>query len=173
MAQLGMQFDATQVDPNGGMIVPEGKYTAYIVSSEMKTTKEGTGQYLQLEIELIDGPFAGRKVYDRLNLQNQNEQTVAIAQRSLSQICHAVGELSVTDSEQLHARRLVIDVRIEKGKGTYRDQNRVFCYEPPDGRVPVQEPGQYQPQPQPQPQQAQPAAAAAPSRVQPPWRARA
>jgi hypothetical protein len=134
MAQLGTNFDATTVDPSGGFhLIPPGKYLAQIVTSEMRVTKDGTGQYLQLEIEVIDGPESGKKVFDRLNLQNANSTTVAIAQRSLSQICHAVNVLSVSDSEQLHARRMLIDVRIEPGQGQYRDQNRVVSYLPPDG----------------------------------------
>jgi hypothetical protein len=132
MAQLGTNFDATTVDPSGGFpLIPAGKYLAQIVASEMKVTKDGTGQYLELQIEVIDGPESGRTVFDRLNLQNSNDTTVAIAQRTLSQICHATGVLSVTDSEQLHARRMLIDVRIEPGKGQYRDQHRVVSYMQP------------------------------------------
>lgn len=137
MAQLGTEFDATTVDPSGGYpLVPAGKYMAQIIASDMRPTKDGNGAYLQLELEIIDGPEAGKKVFDRLNLHNTNQTTVAIAQRSLSQICHATGILSVSDSEQLHARRMLIDVRIEPGTGQYRDQNRVFSYMPPDGSTP-------------------------------------
>ena len=134
MAYLGQQFDASTVDPHGGFpLIPPGQYLAQIVNSEMRVTKDGTGQYLQLEIEIMDGPESGKKVFDRLNLQNNNPTTVSIAQRTLSQICHATGQLSIKDSEQLHARRMLIEVRIEQGKGQYRDQNRILSYRPPDG----------------------------------------
>lgn len=136
MAQLGGTFDATQVDPNAGPpLVPEAKYLVHIIASDMKVTKDRTGQYLQVEMEILEGPFIGKKVFDRLNLQNNSDQTVQIAQRTLSQICHAVGVMSVSDSEQLHARRMIIDVRVEKGKGNYRDQNRVFSYHPVNDTV--------------------------------------
>lgn len=137
MAQLGTEFDATTVDPSSGFpLIPPGKYLAQIVASEMRVTKDGTGEYLQLEIEVIDGPETGRKVFDRLNLHNSNQTTVQIAQRTLSQICHATGVMAVSDSEQLHARRMLIDVRVEPGTGQYRDQNRVVSYMPPDGSPP-------------------------------------
>lgn len=133
MANIG-QFDANGIDPYSRLApVPADKYTVVIVSSEMKTTKDLTGSYLQLELDIQEGQFTGRKIVDRLNLNNANQQAVEIAQRTLSQICHAVNVLSVTDSEQLHGRRMVADVRIEPGRGQYGDSNRVFAYFPVDG----------------------------------------
>jgi hypothetical protein len=171
MAQLGYQFDATQVDPNRGYpLLPEGKYVAHIISSDMKDTKDRSGRYLELQMEILEGPQTGKKVFDRLNLFNQSQQTVDIAQRTLSAICHATGQLSVDDSELLHARRMVIELRVEKGKGNYADQNRVHNYYPVDGAAPVAGFGSQQQQFQPQSQQPQPQSQGRPSA--PPWRAR-
>ena len=36
--------------------VPAGKYLAVITESEMKPMKSGSGNYLQLTFEIIDGP---------------------------------------------------------------------------------------------------------------------
>jgi hypothetical protein len=132
----------------------------------MRATKDGAGQYLYLEMEIIDGPEAGRKLFERLNLINGNETTVRIAQQTLSQICHAVGVMSVSDSEQLHARRMLCDVRVEPGKGAYRDSNRVVSYSAPDGSAPPSRAPAAQSAPQ---------AAAAPKQATatPPWRTRA
>jgi len=138
MAQLG--FDAHDIDPYSRPApVPADKYIVVIVGSEMKTTKDMTGSYLQLELDIQEGQFTGRKIIDRLNLNNSNQTAVEIAQRTLSQICHAVNVLSVTDSEQLHGRRMVADVRVEAGRGQYGDSNRVFAYFPVDGSAPAGE----------------------------------
>jgi len=137
MANIG-HFDANEIDPYSRPApVPADKYVVVIVGSEMKTTKDMTGSYLQLELDIQEGQFAGRKIIDRLNLNNSNQQAVEIAQRTLSQICHAVNVLSVNDSEQLHGRRMVADVRIEPGRGQYGDNNRVFAYHPIDGSAPA------------------------------------
>lgn len=139
MAQIG-HFNAAEIDPYSRPApVPADKYIVVIVSSEMRTTKDATGSYLQLELEIQEGQFAHRKVVERLNLNNSNEQAVQIAQRALSQICHAVNVLSVSDSEQLHGRRMIADVRVEAGRGQYGDSNRVFAYYPIDGSMPVGE----------------------------------
>jgi hypothetical protein len=136
MANLGQTFDANAVDPNVGFpLVPPGKYVVNIVDSDMRPTKDGNGQYLWLEMHIMAGLETGRRVYDRLNLINNNETTVKIAQQTLSQICHAIGIMSVSDSEQLHARRMVVDVRVEPGKGAYRDSNRIVAYHAADSQA--------------------------------------
>lgn len=135
MAQLGQAFDASSVEPNApAEIIPPGKYPVQIVNSEMRATKDGNGQYLWLELDLIDGPHRGRKLWDRLNLVNANQQAQDIAQRTLSAICHATGQMHVSDSEQLHMRPMLATVKVRPAgpdrSGTIRDaQNEVRGYE--------------------------------------------
>lgn len=87
-------FDAQTVEPNDSFDpVPNGDYLCIITTSEMKPTKAGDGAYLELELQVIEGPYQGRKLWDRLNLNNANETTVKIAKGTLSAICRAVGVL--------------------------------------------------------------------------------
>jgi len=72
-----LNFDANTVEPSTGFDpIPAGKYPAVIIESEMKTTKSGTGRYLELTFEVIDGEYHGRKVWARLNLENPNSTAV-------------------------------------------------------------------------------------------------
>jgi len=129
MANLA--FDASQVDPtNEFEVLPAGDYTVMIVDSEMKPTKDQQGQYLQLTEEVLDGPYKGRKFWDRLNLVNPNQQAVEIAQRTLSQSCHAVGILQVQDSAELHNRPLVARLKVRPARGQYSESNEVAQYKP-------------------------------------------
>ena len=81
VANLGTTFDATTVEPNKPLEpLPPGQYRGS-VNSEMRPTKDGRGQHLWVEIDILDGPYAGRKLFDRLNLINTNPTTVEIAQR--------------------------------------------------------------------------------------------
>ena len=126
MASLGQIFDASSVDPTSGYdVLPPAKYLAQIVNSEMRATKDGLGQYLFLEVDVIDGPYAGRKLFDRLNLINANADAVQIAQRTLSSICRSVGKLQVSNSEQLHLIPLIADVRVRPAKGMYGESNSI------------------------------------------------
>jgi hypothetical protein len=118
MANLN-NFDANQVDPAVGFDpIPSGKYLAVITESEMKPTKAGQGQYLQLTLQILDGPHKGRLVWARLNLENSNATTVKIARAELSAVCRAVGVMAPKDSVELHNVPLEITVGCKK-----RDDN--------------------------------------------------
>ena len=66
-------FDANNVDPATDFEpIPAGKYLAVITDSEMKPTKSGSGHYLELTFQVIDGPFKNRLLWSRLNLDNPN-----------------------------------------------------------------------------------------------------
>lgn len=127
MAQI--QFDATHIDPSPRFDpLPAGDYNAIITESETKLTKDGSGQYLQIKLEVQSGEFAGRILFDRLNLWNNNRQAQEIAQRSLSQICHAVGVLQVNDSQELHNKPLIATVKIRPARDNYEASNEIKGY---------------------------------------------
>ncbi len=147
MANLGTTFDATSVEPNKPLeVLPPGKYPAQIVSSDMRVTKDGMGQYLLVELDVLDGPYQGRKLFDRLNLVNANPQTVEIAQRTLSAICHATARMQVQDSEELHLIPLLVDVQVQPPKNGYGESNKLR-YLPRDGGRPPATPATTAPPP--------------------------
>jgi hypothetical protein len=126
MASFGQTFDASSVEPSSSYdVLPPGKYLGQIVASEMRPTKDGTGQYLYLEVDILEGQYAGRKLFDRLNLVNANPDTVEIAKRTLSSICRAVGKMQVSNSEQLHLIPMTLDVRVRPPKGLYGESNSI------------------------------------------------
>ena len=104
-----INFNANEVEPSTGYDpIPAGKYQAVITESEMKPTRTGNGQYLQLEFEIIEGEYKNRKVWARLNLENANADAVRIARADLSAICRAVNVLQPRDSVELHNLPLTI-----------------------------------------------------------------
>jgi hypothetical protein len=125
-----LNFDASQVEPDTGFeIVPAGWYNVLIDESDMKPTKDGSGAYLQIRFNIIDGQYANRKIFARLNLRNANQQTVEIAMRQLSAIGHAVGVLQIQDSSQLHGIPLKVKVKVRRDTtGQYEDQNDITSY---------------------------------------------
>ena len=123
-------FDANQVEPTAALDpIPAGKYPAVITESEMKPNKAGTGSYLQLTFQIIDGPFNNRVLWARLNLDNPNATAVKIARAELSAVCRAVGVLAPNDSAELHNLPLVIRVRCKKRKDTDEISNEIGGFE--------------------------------------------
>jgi len=128
MADLGT-FNAHEVEHSTEFEpIPAGKYLAVITESLQKPTKSGAGTYLQLTFQIIDGPYKGRLLWSRLNLQNANPTTVQIARAELSAICRAVGVMTPKDSLELHNLPLLITVKSRKRTDTGEAVNEVKGY---------------------------------------------
>lgn len=128
-------FDPSKYEPtNDFEPIPAGEYEAVINTAGWKNTKDGTGRYLALEFELTRD-YAGRRIFENLNLENRNEKAVQIAQGSLSAICRALGVSMLTDTNQLLNKPMIIKVSIQKDE-RYGDKNRIRKYMPSLSVVP-------------------------------------
>ena len=122
-------FDANQVEPLADFEpIPAGKYSAVIVDSEMKPTKAGTGEYLELTFQITEGDYQNRLLWTRLNLDNPNATAVKIAKAELSAICRAVEVMTPNASADLHDLPLVVHVKCKKRDDTGDIVNEVKGY---------------------------------------------
>lgn len=124
-------FNAAEVEPSKGFDpLPVGDYVAMIVDSEEKTTQAGTGTYIKLTVEIVDGEYKGRKLWENLNLNNPSAEAVAIAKATLSAICRAVGVLTPRDTVELHNIPMTVKIGLEKRKDSGEMQNRIKAFKP-------------------------------------------
>lgn len=131
-------FDASAVAPqvtNG--VIPAGTYLAHITESEIRPLASGNGQGLKLTFEIIDGQHKGRKVWDNLNIQHNNETTQRIAQAQLSALCHAVNVIKLEDTSALHYKPVKIKVTVREAEGKYQESNNIKGYESASGATPA------------------------------------
>ena len=134
MTQLN--FNARTVAPAvPGETIPPDWYKAFMSESKLVPNSAQNGHYLQCQFTIMEGPFSGRKLTDRLNLDNPSAVAVTIAYEALSAICHATGVLDCQDSEQLHNRPLDIKVGVRPaGPGAdgknYDAANEIKGYRP-------------------------------------------
>jgi len=110
-----LDFNAEEIEQFKGFEpLPVGEYCVIISSSEMKPTKNGNGKYLQLVYDVIDeSEYNGRKLFDRLNLVNESETAEKIGKSKLSSICHAVGVLHPSNTEELHDIPFFVKVKVK------------------------------------------------------------
>jgi hypothetical protein len=137
MANIGFSVKADDLpEAQDFTPVPAGTYTAMIVNSSLRATNKTkeimppgmeyeeflksnpkAAGYLALEIDLLDGGAAGRKLFHNLNLINDNEKAVEIAFGQLKQILTTFGMGTWSGkSEELHNKRLSVTVAVEQGK---------------------------------------------------------
>ncbi len=130
-------FNANDVDPHFGFEpIPAGKYLAVITESEMKATKSGNGEYLQLTFQIIEGEYRNRLLWSRLNLKNPNASAVELARKELSAICRATGVMKPKDSSELQDLPLLITVGLKKRQDTEEFANIIKAYAKKDAAPP-------------------------------------
>lgn len=144
-----MAFIGNMIDPNAQPsqdmgAIPAGEYVAQIVDSNVLPTKTNDGQFLELVYRITEGPFTGRQVWARLNIDNPNAKTVAIANEQLAAIRVACGLQAITDSMQLHNIPHVIRVDFtpaghvdKRGYRQERDRNDVKAWKRIEGAAPA------------------------------------
>ncbi|TXH17350.1 MAG: DUF669 domain-containing protein [Hyphomicrobiaceae bacterium] len=124
MGNLGF-FDSSAIEPSAPLeAMPGGVYVMAVTKSDVKPNKKGTGKFIEFVWSVVeDGPFKGRKVWQRVNFQHSNSTTQAIGQGELSAISRACGVNGLTDTSQLHNIPVKVKVGVEKYEG--KDKNVV------------------------------------------------
>lgn len=121
-----ISFDANQVKPSEGFeAIPTDEYTLAISSSEIKKLSSGEGARLAVTISVVDGPMAGRMIFDGFNIQHPDSAVCDRAQRDLSALCHAIAVYQVNDTSQLHGVPFRAKVKLTPAEGKYDASNSV------------------------------------------------
>jgi hypothetical protein len=148
MASLG-GFNAGDHDTSQRSSIPLGIYLLEVEASDVVPTKAGTGQQLTATINVIQpDEFAGRKIFHRMNIANDNPKAEKIGKEELARMIRAMGEgvnPAPEDTEELHFHSFLAKVGFEKPTAEYPDpRNKIVLYYYPDEATdekPLPEPG--------------------------------
>lgn len=136
MADLGFLqgFNASddQYDSTFELIKP-GDYNVVVEDTEMRVNNQGTGEYLQVKLTIVDAPYEGRVVFDRFNLVHSNQKAVDIAQQQFAGLCRAAGVLAPSDSSDLHGAEVIAVIGVQKN-GDYNEVKRYKSSEVKDAQ---------------------------------------
>lgn len=126
MGNLG-GFNANKVDISERSYepIPPGYYRVAIVEASVKTTKAGTGTYVNLKMQVLDGKHQNRYVFERLTLTNPNETAVRIGREQLAMLCIAVGKPEIEDTSELLNRPFRAKVAIESRRDDPAEKQNV------------------------------------------------
>lgn len=127
-------FNAAAVEPMAPRSyapLPNGDYEMIITKSDVKPTKAGTGQYLELEMQVVSGEHSGRRHWERLNVSNPSKQAEDIAKAALASLCNALGmpEGVQEDTAELHDIPFIAHVEIDRKEP---DRNKIVGYSSAD-----------------------------------------
>ena len=124
MAKLS--FNSAGKDTGGDFEpLPVGDYNMMVIESDICPNKKGTGSYVKIVLHCLDEEYAGRRVYEYINIDHPNEKVVAIAERQMAELCNAVGVLELEDTQELHEIPFVARLKVEAGNEQFGPSNKV------------------------------------------------
>ena len=126
MAFLDEAFDVNSLPQSDNNFdpLPAGWYTTKIAGAEIKTTKNGTGQYISVRYDIIGPSHQGRVVFGNINIKNANPKAEEIGRQQLGEIMRAIGLARVTDTDQLIGGNVQIKLSVKQDE-TYGDKNEI------------------------------------------------
>jgi hypothetical protein len=130
MNGVALNFNAANVAPQTPReSIPAGKYPMILIGSELTPNNNKPGQHIKLTWQFQGGQFDGRKLTDRLNVDNPNPQAVEIAYSTLSAICRAAGRMEIASTADLHGVPVLVTVKVKPASGEHAASNEIGGYE--------------------------------------------
>ena len=125
LSQYGFDAATTEHVETSFDPLPNGEYVVAIMKSELRNNKAGTGNYIWLELEVVEGEHKKRKLWAQLTFQHQSEMARKIGQSQFADVCKAVGVPKPNDTSELHHKPLAVEVQIEKREDNGKLTNNV------------------------------------------------
>lgn len=124
---MGLLPNTENVEDGGGFEpLPKGKYVAVITETVQAESKAGDPM-LKVTLEVIEGQYTGRKIFDQFMLQHPNEKAQLIGLQRLKSIRLAVGKPNSVEEADLWDTPLEIGLKVEESDG-YAPRNGVTFY---------------------------------------------
>jgi len=142
MARLEQTYIADDLPKGSGgdfSPLPEGWYSVTVSQSELKATKDGTGSYIKLRLDVTGPSHQGRVVFANINIRNKSAKAEEIGNQQLGEIMRAIGLPKLEDTDQLIGRSMSVKVKTRHSE-EYGDQSEVKAYKAIDGQAPASAP---------------------------------
>lgn len=140
------QYDSEEVvniddiQPGEYDLAPRGDYEVTLIGIQRTINKQGTGEYLKIEVVVDSDHCQNKHFWDNLSVIHEKEKTRNIARQQFKQLCIACNvtwnapfDQDLLDSTFI-GKQFVVYVDIEPGTGGYPDKNAIKKYLPPRNR---------------------------------------
>jgi ABC-type Fe2+-enterobactin transport system substrate-binding protein len=126
---MNFEFSTEGIDTSDRYaLIPKGDYTAVASSAEVKSTKSGEGQFLEVKFTIVDGPCEKRVIYDRFNFKNASKEAETIGKQQLARFLAAIGKTHIKDTHEVLDILLTISIGVQTRKDNGEDTNRIVKY---------------------------------------------
>lgn len=141
MAQLSQTFSRDELPVSQGFEpIPAGWYTATVTGAELKDTKAGDGQYINVQYTITGPEQQGRVIFGLINIRNASTKAQEIGLSNLNALMSAIGLEKVQDTDQLIGHDCQIKVKIRPAKDGYEASNDISGWKAQEGGVKMSAP---------------------------------
>lgn len=129
MALLNESINANDLPESSGGFdpLPPGDYQARIADADVKKTKDGSGEYIKVRLDIIGPTHAGRVVFANFNIRNKSPKAEEIGRQQLGGLMRAIGLPTLTDTDQLVGGNVTVSLKIRDDE-KYGPSNEVKAF---------------------------------------------
>jgi hypothetical protein len=108
-------------------------YLCRVIASELKESKNGTGKYVEVRLDVTGPTHAGRVLFDRIVVVHENERAVEIGRPRFAALCVAAGFAKrPSNAAELIGSNVAVKVKTEKASNGYEARSVPRAYALPD-----------------------------------------
>lgn len=109
--------------------LPDGWYSAEVLTADVCATKAGTGAYLAVQFAVTGPTHAGRRVWQNYTLRNPSSSAERIGREQLGELVRALGIQTPKDSDELVGNLCEIRLTTRQQEG-FAPRNHVQAARP-------------------------------------------
>jgi len=149
--------------------LPAGRYRVMITEVEDKETKSGTGKYLRLKFQVLDGQYVNWITSDMINYKNDNPKAEEIGWQQLKKCVRAIwGEFPEEfTAEDLKDQILEVTTKIDEYNGSQSSKVKSYVAFKQSEKAPEMEEDDFEVVAQKTPKKAEPVKTTPAPRVSP------
>ena len=123
-------FNANEEAPDAGrMLAAAGWYPIVCTKLEHSATKDGDGEKINGQFEIVEGIYKGVNVFHNFNMRNPSEKAEKIGRAQFSALCHATRQLVIQQLTQLYSVPFRAKLKIETDTtGQYDPKNVIIAF---------------------------------------------
>lgn len=126
MARLDMTFDVNELPQDEFTLLKDGNYSAVIEQADIKPTKDASGKYIKLQLQITGPTNKGCKLFHNINFMLPNSPDgQRIGRQELRQLMESIGLMRLTDTDELIGKQVLCKVGTRPAHDGYDASNEV------------------------------------------------
>ena len=116
--------------------IPKGRYSGTLKFVQEKSTKDGTGKYVDATFQITEGSYEGRYIFHKFHLENKNPKCQEIGIDQLDKFLKCIGVKNGYEGVEPNTKGLIpyrgknvaFNLAIEEARNGFPARNRITSF---------------------------------------------